>query len=127
VGTVVAGQATFETDATAAVSEVLSEPEYEAVRLVGVRSAFSVDPFDDRRSVTVAVRTPVGRRYPDLAPTIRARIAAATGADVSVTVEKTPVTHAGESAAGASASVGKPPAPVAEGSHFPASRNVHPA
>ena len=90
VGTWVAtaGQVAFERDANAAIDEVVSDPEYEGVTTVAVRSEYAdYSPFTGPETVIVELSRIDGESHPELADRIADRIADETGREVDVQVE----------------------------------------
>jgi uncharacterized hydrophobic protein (TIGR00271 family) len=85
-GLPLAGQMAFETSANAGVEEVLDDETYEDLELLEVRTSFTTPTGDQPRDVTVVLSRPADRTYPSLADRLARRVAARTGADVSVTV-----------------------------------------
>jgi uncharacterized hydrophobic protein (TIGR00271 family) len=88
VGTTVVQQSAFENTTNDAVEDVLDAPAYGAVDLLSVGVEFGgIGLFGSSREVTVRVRRPVDESYPGLPGRLEERIAAATGSDVTVSVE----------------------------------------
>ena len=88
VGAAVAEQSAFENTANAAVEEVLDAPGNRALSLLSVSVEFGgFGVASSPREVTVRLRRPADESYPTLSETFADRISAATGADVTVSVE----------------------------------------
>jgi uncharacterized hydrophobic protein (TIGR00341 family) len=80
-------EATFEQDATEQVQLTLSEDRFQQLELFSVSVRYSGStPFREPTQVTVSVGRPGNSAYVDLAPTIRDRIATATGERVRVQI-----------------------------------------
>lgn len=89
-GVATAGQVAFERDANAAIDEVVSDPEYEGVTTVAVRSEHAdYSPFTGPETVIVELSRTDGESHPGLADRIADRIADETGREVDVQVEFT--------------------------------------
>ena len=87
-GAATAGQVAFERDVNAALDDVLTDPEYEGVSTVAVRTEYAdYSPFTGPETVLVEVSRPDGEAYPDLPDRLADRIAEATGRAVDVRVE----------------------------------------
>ncbi|WP_318567672.1 TIGR00341 family protein [Salinigranum marinum] len=88
VGAAVAEQSAFENTANAAVEEVLDDPGHRALSLLSVSVEFGgFGVASSPREVTVRLRRPADESYAALPGRFAGRISAATGADVTVSVE----------------------------------------
>lgn len=77
----------FERTVTDEVQGTLDDPAYADVSIVEIRTQYGGDePLSSSKSVTVVLSRPSGKPHPEMATTLRERIAAATGKNVGVRV-----------------------------------------
>jgi len=89
-GTTIATHVGFEQAANDVVDDTLARDRYEALELVSVSADFGASPVPGRGgdpTVTVVLRRPAGRSFPNLDRTIGTRIADETDREVTVVVE----------------------------------------
>jgi uncharacterized hydrophobic protein (TIGR00271 family) len=113
-GAPVAGHTAFENEVNRAAASVLAEPDYRALELVSLRTAFA-GPLGagGPRSVTAVVRHPAGESYPALPGLLRERIRERTGRPVAVSVELVANRQVGPERLTADPRPSGPPAPSA--------------
>lgn len=88
VGGVVARQSGFENTTNEAIASVLEDPRYDRLELLSSHVSFGdFGLLGATREVTVRLRRPTDVPYPTLSARLESRVAAATGTNVSVTVE----------------------------------------
>jgi uncharacterized hydrophobic protein (TIGR00271 family) len=81
-------QATFRYGVADEVEAVLDEPAYESLSVVSIRTQYGgIDPFARSETVTVTIAKGANASYPRLSTRLYERIAAATGPDVTVSVQ----------------------------------------
>ncbi|WP_458210778.1 TIGR00341 family protein [Haladaptatus sp. NG-SE-30] len=87
-GGAVSTHVAFERSVNVAVGETLSQPGYDELALLEVRSQFNDDLLSEQpQEVTVVVRRPPDKGYPHVSDRLERRISEKTGRRVAVSVE----------------------------------------
>lgn len=87
-GTAVTTHIAFERSANVAVEEALSQDQYKQLELVSVSASFNPEPISgSQQEVTITIRRPASKSYPDVSNAIRERLLSKTDRKPVVLVE----------------------------------------